>query len=199
MGLIQTLAPTAEPVTLAEAKNHLRVDDDLVDDDALIGILIATARRYGEMLTGRSWITQKWRLQLDAFYSGGDMGAVIELDKGIVQSVDSITYLDMSSTQQTMDLTQLAQDLVSMPARISPKFGTVWPIALPQIGAVQINYTAGYGATEAAIPEGIRQWVLLRLTSLYEHRGEAEVVSRGKLEPLPWVDGLLDPYKVLTL
>ena len=199
MGLIQTLAPTIEPISVAEAKNHLRLDSDLVDDDALINILISSARRYGEMLTGRSWITQKWRLQLDAFYSGGDMGAIIELDRGIVQSVDSITYLDMGSVQQTMDLTLLAHDLVSTPARISPKFGTVWPVTLPQIGSVQINYTAGYGNAAASVPEGIRQWMFIRVSTLYEHREEVEQVARGKIEPMPFVDGLLDPYKVLTL
>lgn len=199
MGLIQTLAPTTEPVTLADAKNHLRLDDDLVDDDVLITFLIASARRYGEMLTGRSWITQKWRLQLDSFYPSPDGGQIIELDRGIVQSVDSITYLDTSSAQQTMDLTLLAKDLVSMPARISPKFGTVWPIALPQIGAVQINYTAGYGDTPDTVPEGIRQWMLVRISTLYEHREEVEQVARGKIEPMPFVDSLLDPYKVLVL
>lgn len=199
MGLIQTTAPTAEPVTLADAKNHLRIDDDILNDDALITLLISAARKYGEMLTGRSWMTQSWKLQLDSFYPSADCGQVIELDRGIVQSIDSITYLDTSSTQQTMDLTLLAKDLVAMPARISPKFGTVWPIALPQIGAVQINYTAGYGSTAASVPEGIRQWMLVRISTLYEHREEVEQVARGKIEPMPFIDSLLDPYKVLTL
>lgn len=199
MGLIQTTAPTSEPVTLADAKNHLRIDSDIVNDDALITLLITAARKYGEMLTGRSWMTQSWRLQLDGFYQSPDCSQVIELDRGIVQSVDSITYLDTSSVQQSMDLTLLAKDLVSVPARISPKFGTVWPIAPPQIGAVQINYTAGYGNTVGSVPEGIRQWMLVRITSLYQHREEVEQVARGKIETIPFYDSVLDPYKVLTL
>jgi len=199
MGLIQTLAPVNEPVSVAEAANHLRIDSDITNDDDLIALLITSARKYGEMLTGRSWITQKWRLQLDSFYIADTPAQIIELDRGIVQSIDSITYLDMSGTQQSMDMTLLAKDLVSTPARISPKFGTVWPIALPQIGAVQINYTAGYGDNATDVPSGIRQWMLVRISTLYEHREEVEQVARGKIEPMPFIDGMLDPYKVLTL
>jgi uncharacterized phiE125 gp8 family phage protein len=197
VALVQLTPPAAEPLTVAEAKNHLRIDSDITQDDALIGILISAARKYGEMVTGRSWITQQWRMVLDGFYSN-DYG-IIELDRGIVQSVDSITYLDTSSVSRAMDLSVLAKDFTSMPARISPVFGTVWPISLPQIGAVQINYTAGYGAASSFVPEGIRQWMLVRLTTLYEHREEVEIVARGKIEPMPFIDGLLDPYKVLTL
>jgi uncharacterized phiE125 gp8 family phage protein len=81
--------------------------------------------------------------------------------------------------------------------RITPRFGKVWPIPVPQVGAVQIDYTAGYGTTPYSVPAGIRQWMLLRLTSLYENRGEAAVMARGTVNPLPWVDGLLDPYRVV--
>ena len=200
MALVQLVPPATEPVSLADVKNHLRVDADLSVDDVLIGLLISAARRYGEMVTGRSWITQQWRLQLDGLYSCDcePGNGIVELDRGIVQSVDAITYLDTSSVSQTMDLAQLAQDLVSLPARISPKFGMVWPVTLPQIGAIQIDYTAGYGDEAEDVPEGLRQWLLVRVSTLYEHRQEVEV-QRGKIETPAFIDGLLDPYKVLTV
>jgi hypothetical protein len=75
----------------------------------------------------------------------------------------------------------------------------VWPIPLPQIGAVQINYTAGYGTTAASVPEGIRHWMLMRISTLYENREEVAILGRGKVDPLPFVDGLLDPYRVPLL
>ena len=66
-------------------------------------------------------------------------------------------------------------------------------IALPEAGAIAVNYTAGYGAAGVSVPQGIISWMLLRIGMLYEHR---EQVADGQLTPLPHVDGLLDPYRV---
>ena len=68
----------------------------------------------------------------------------------------------------------------------------------PQIGAVSVTFDAGYG-TAAQVPEGIKSWIKLRVGSLYAHREEVAVVSRGRLETLPFIEGLLDPYKVALI
>lgn len=209
MPLVQTSAPATEPVTLAEAKNHLRVDADLTQDDALITLLIGAARRYAEMYCNRSFITQQWRLVLDSF-PGPSMygvpfgvtyslpGHAVLLERGNVQSVDSVVYTAMDGTEATMPATDWVADLSGGLARLTPKFGKIWPIPLPQIGAVKVNYTAGYGSSATDVPEGIRQWILLRLNTLYENREEVAILQRGKVDPLPFVDGLLDPYRVVV-
>ena len=46
------------------------------------------------------------------------------------------------------------------------------------------------------VPEGIKSWIKLRVGSLYTHREEMAVLSRGRIDPLPFVQGLLDPYRV---
>ena len=214
MPLIQTSAPAAEPLVLADVKNYLRVDADLTNDDALITMMIGAARRYAEHYTGRSFITQQWRLVMDSF--PGQMQAAYAMwgqifglpangvlfEKGPVQSVDSIVYTAMDGTTQTIatpGAPNYAVDLSDPVPRMTPGFGRVWPIPLPQIGAVAINFTAGYGATAASVPEGIRDWMLMRIKSRYDTGGEVTAAQRGKIEPLPWVDSMLDPYRVVWL
>lgn len=208
MPLIQTTAPGTEPVTLAEAKLHLRVDADLTADDTLITLLIGAARRYAEMYCNRSLITQRWRLVIDSFPGPSMIGVpfgipytlpghAILLERGRVQSVDGITYTAMDGNEATMLITDWVAETASPIARVTPRFGKIWPIPLPQIGAVKVDFTAGYGDTSAAIPEGIKHWILLRTGTLYENREEVAVINKGKVEPLPFIDGLLDPYRVV--
>jgi uncharacterized phiE125 gp8 family phage protein len=202
---IQLVTPPAEePVTLIEAKLHLRVDFD--DDDTLIASLITAARQAAETLTGRQLITARWKQVLDCFPGPSLMGVpagqaftlpghAILLAKAPVQSVVSINYLDMGSVNQTMSALTYTVDAACEPARITPVFGQIWPICLPQIGAVSVTFDAGYG-TAAQVPEGIKSWIKLRVGSLYAHREEVAALSRGRIDSLPFIDGLLDPYKV---
>ena len=148
--------PAIEPITLADAKQHLRME--VSDDDALITLLIAAARQYAEQLTRTSFITQQWSLVLDAFPGPSLMGVpaglpcslpghAILLEHGPVQSIDSITYVDMSSTVQTMPSANYIADMAGLLTRVTPKFGQIWPITLPQIASVSVNFTAGYGTS----------------------------------------------------
>ena len=210
MPLMQLVPPSIEPLTVAEAKNFCKSDTDLVDDDALFGLLITSARVYAEAYTARSFISQQWRLVMDSF-PGNMMQAVpwgrtfslpgnaILLERAPVISVDSITYTDMGGAQQTVPSSEYVADLSGPMPRITPGFGKIWPITLPQIGAAAANFTAGYGSTAASVPAGIRDCLLMRVKSRYDMRGEVTVASRGKIEPLPWVDALLDPYRVPSL
>ena len=207
---LQLITPPAqEPVSLAEAKLHLRVD--FPDDDALIVAIIAAARQHAEMLTRRQFITARWKLVLDRFPGAGWMGRTVEgagepfslprnailLPKSPLQAVLGIDYLDTSNVLQTLPDTDYTVDAACEPARITPVFGATWPITLPQIAAVSVLFDAGYGDA-AAVPEGIKAWIKLRVGSLYEHREDFALITRGRIEALPFVDGLLDPYRVIS-
>lgn len=182
--------PAVEPVSTGEARTHLRVD--MADDDQLINVLISAARQYAEMATQRQLVTATWKLVLDGFRDNP-----VLLNKSPVQSVVSVKYLDMTGTQQTLSASEYTVDTSTEPARIAPRFGKVWPIALPQIGSVEIIFTAGYGDA-AAVPEGIKAWIKMRIGSLYQHREEVGVIASGRIDPLPFVDGLLDPFRVVS-
>ena len=112
--------PAGEPISLAEAKLHLRVDGG--DDDPLIGSLITAARQAAETITGRQLMTARWRLVLDAFPgpllmhagSGSSFSLpahAILLAKCPVQSVVSVEYLDMNGTMQVLPATMSEADI----------------------------------------------------------------------------------------
>ena len=104
------------------------------------------------MLTRRQIVTARWKLVLDSFPGPSLMGVpagepfslpghAILLPKSPLQAVQSIQYLDMSGAWQTMPATDYTVDAVCEPARITPVFGKIWPISLPQIGAVAGVYS----------------------------------------------------------
>lgn len=221
MGLRLTQAPATEPVTLEEAKLHLRVMDS--SEDALISILISAARIHAENVCRRVFVTQKWDLFLDAFpfytyygvipgyvpvdqlpaawvtmrnYSVRFRGSKIDIPFPRLQSVDSVKYIDASGVLQTLDPAQYVVDSVSEPGVLTPTTGTYWPDTQNTTNAVQISFTAGYGAV-ADVPAGIKSWILLRVGALFENREEASVAYRVTVQELPYVNTLLDPYRIM--
>lgn len=199
MGYILVTPPGSEPISRGEAKLHLRVDDinGAHPDDPLIDALVAASRQYAEQQTQRSLITQLWRYVTDCFPDE------IKLIKGPISSIGTISYTDMAGAtqaitwsapvdgiQRSTDLTLIA-DLNGPLARITPAFGCTWPNTLPQIGSVVVPFTAGYGAA-SDVPIGIKQWMLLRIGAMYQNREEVG----ADLKPLPFIDSLLDRYRI---
>ncbi len=182
-------APTAEPVTLAEVKLHLRVEDNA--DDALIAALITAARQHAEHDTRRALVTQTWKLVLDAFPE-----SVITLDRAPVSAVVSVVYIDPEGVSQTLSAAGYQLDAVTEPCRLVPAYGSTWPATRAQVNAVTVTYTCGYGNPDT-VPESIKRWMLLRIGALYENREEVLTGRAITLAPLPFVDALLAPYRLL--
>jgi uncharacterized phiE125 gp8 family phage protein len=179
-------APALEPVTLAEAKLHLRVDG--TDEDTLITPLIVAARQYAEHLTERALITQAWELVVDAFPS-----AEIRLPRPPLISITSVKYDDTAGVERTLSPTTYSPDVYSEPGWLLPAHGYDWPDTWDAANAVRVRYSAGYGAAASAVPEGIKSWILLRVGSLYRQREE---LVDGRLITPSYIDRLLDPYRV---
>lgn len=221
MGIRLTQAPAEEPITLAEAKLHLRVTDS--GDDTLISMLISAARIHAENVCRRVFVTQKWDLFLDAFpfytyygvipgyvpvdqlpaawmtmrnYAVRFRGSKIDIPFPRLQSVDVVKYIDANGVMQTMDPSAYVVDAISEPGVLTPAAGTYWPDTLNTTNAVQISFTAGYGGA-IDVPAGIKSWILLRVGALYENREEVSVATRVTVQELPYVDTLLDPYRIM--
>lgn len=156
--------------------------------DPFLNILIKSARQYAEMLLGRYLITQTVDLYLDCFPDW-------EIKLPPLQSVTAITYVDTAGDTQTMTASDYLVDSASVPARITPAYGKTWPSTREQNNAVKVRFIAGYGAA-SAVPECIKNWMLMRVKQLYDQRDMVSVGSAVAEFPRSYVDGLLDSEKV---
>lgn len=175
MGLSLVTAPTVYPVTLQVAKNHLRVDNDIIEDDALIMGLIAAATEYAETFTRRALISQTWDYKRDAFPNGD--GFYLPLPA--LQSVTSITYTDSDGTSQTFSSSKYIVDTDSKPGRIALAYQQSWPVTRNIINAVTTRFVAGYGDDPADVPESIRLAMLLMIGHWYENRESVAALPSG--------------------
>ena len=184
MAIKRLSEPSSEPVTLADAKRHLRVDGS--DDDTYITTLIEVARRAAEDRMERTLITTTWKLTLDQFQES------IILPMPRIQAISSVIYNNRSNQQVALSAADWFLDSDSEPGWLVPAINKSWPLTLG-INAVAITYTAGYGATATTVPAPVKQWILLAIGDLYDQfrslSGEKPVV------PQNFADSLLDPYR----
>lgn len=181
-------AATVEPLTLAEAKMHLKVEDDANDEDALIQDLIVTAREWVENYCRRSVASRTYELRMDNWCTP------IRLPRGPVTSLTHIKYVNSGGTLTTLDADQYQVDLYSTPPCIVPAYGVVWPtVKSGEINAILIEYVAGY-ATVNGFPKAIQSAMKLIVGHLYANR---ELVVEKQTFEVPFaVKSLLAPYEV---
>jgi uncharacterized phiE125 gp8 family phage protein len=198
MALTLVTAPIVEPISLEEAKAHLRVDH--TDDDAMIEIYIRAAREYVEGpygFLGRALVTQTWRLTLDEFPDNE-----IKIPLPPLQSITNLYYDDPDGNEQIVSPTDYFVDTASEPGWIIPIASADWPTPIDAINSVRIDFVAGYAPDTgqspidytANIPFNIKAALLLTMANLYEHREENATTSFSSL-PMG-VDMLLRQFKI---
>lgn len=189
MALQRIAAPAAEPVSLAEAKVHLRVIHDA--EDASISRMIRAAREHldgRDGILGRALVTQTWELVMDSFPVGP-----IQIPLPPLQSITSVKYLDADGQEQTLATSDYVVDVASEPGWIAPV--DVWPVTFDTVNAVRIRFVAGYGDA-SAVPAALAQAILLAVGDLWANR------QTGVDRPLtqnPAFDSLVFPYRVRLL
>lgn len=191
MSLLLITDAATEPVTLAEARLHLRLASDYTTEDATISALIKAARRMAEHELGRALITQTWEEVLDAFPDDE-----IALTMPRVIAITSIKYIDTSEVEQTITSTNYALDSSALPGWVKPAYGLDWPTdVLDSTNVVRVRYTAGYGSA-SDVPEEVKAWIKLQLASMWRNREAfAEGVSVAEI-PNRFVAALLDRERV---
>ncbi|MBI5111305.1 MAG: phage head-tail connector protein [Rhodovulum sp.] len=188
-------APTVPLVSLDDAKRHLRVDHS--DDDVLItGLVAAVAAKLDPALggvLGRALRPATWELRFPHFPCGK-----IELPYPPCTAIASIEYDGFDGITRT--LAEFIHYRVFLRpldrSFVTPIYGGSWPSARGDYESVRIRYTAGYAiaGSEDSLPAAIKEWVLLQIGTLYEHR-ETVVTAPAAVLPAD-VDTLILPFRV---
>lgn len=160
--LTVTTPPATEPVSLAEAKAHMRITHD-ADDDA-IESLIRAARAMCEGYTGRALVSRGVSLYMDAWVQD-----IVALPLPPLQSVGAIHVYDAAGVAATFPATSYAVDAKSHPARIL--LSGAPPQPGQSLSGIEIAYTAGYGDA-ADVPQPLKEGILRLVAHLYLNRGD---------------------------
>jgi uncharacterized phiE125 gp8 family phage protein len=196
MGLIRTVEPDEEPISLDEAKAQIRQDLD-VDDDLIVG-WIRDAREFCESSTERSLVTQTWQLTLDYCWpevrrSGRCVNRIV-IPRPPLASVTSVQYVDSAGATQT-----LAADQYQVYRRdtgesaIEPAYGVTWPTVREQPAAITVTFVAGTAA--ASVPELAKSLMKLYIAHRDQNREAVNVGNIVTEMPLG-VDVLIDRLRV---
>lgn len=158
--MYRTVWPTSYPVTLDQVKDRIGIGhDDLSSDDELQS-LIATATQLVEDTTSRALMTQSRQLDLDYFPEEIEIRCMPVTSASVV-----ITYVSGGATL-TVTSTDYEVDVVSIPPRIRPDYGIVWPDTDETLRAVHVAFTAGYASIDA-VPPLAKRAVLEAVDSMY--------------------------------
>jgi uncharacterized phiE125 gp8 family phage protein len=191
MALQLTAAPAAEPISLAEAKAHLRVDTD--DEDALIGSLITAARMLIERTLGLALVTQGWSYFLDHWPERG----CIALPLLPMQAVSAVTVHDADGGASVLDSDGYTMDVLSAPARLVLT-APAPSVTMRAFNAYEVAFTAGFGDAGSDVPQPMRHAVTLLVAHWFERREPVEL-GPGPQEVPAIVSGLLQPYRRVRL
>ncbi len=182
-------SPVAEPVLLAELKDHLRLDDSV--DDAALGALVSAARTMVEAHLGLALINRPIAVYLDAWPSAPTLadspwwpgvreGAITEMGRAVhfvrlpvrpVQAVLSVHTLSADDVETVWGPEHYYLKPGNAPA-LYRKQGHAWPVPGRTADGIKITVTAGFGDSWNDVPAAIRQALLLLAAHLFTNRGD---------------------------
>jgi uncharacterized phiE125 gp8 family phage protein len=154
--------PSAEPLTLAEVKAHLRLDG--AEEDALLQSLVNTAREFLERETGLCLIAQTWRLYLDRWPQGG----VIRILKSPVQEIKTVTVYGLEGEPVQVSLEDHLLDGAGRPARLWLRHT---PVTGRTVNGIEIDFSAGYGEAGTDLPDTLKRAMLIHIGQMFAFRG----------------------------
>lgn len=182
------MPPLAEPVSLADAKAHLRIET--AEHDQTIGDLIAVARDHLERSLSLSLISQTWRLYLDAWPADG----LVRLNRGPAQDIVDLRVYDEEGGEIIGETTWWL-DGASRPARL-------WMRLAPQprrlLNGIEIDVRSGFGDTATDVPDSLRRAILIHVAAMFELSGAFGLADQPAVIPDGW-ERLVAPFRMARL
>jgi uncharacterized phiE125 gp8 family phage protein len=185
--------PVAEPVTLEEVCEHVRVTNN--DSDTYLQPLISAARRYVETFTRRALINQT----LDFWTDSVPSGDTLALPRPPLQSVTSVTSYDSSDVGTVFSSTNYRVEAENHETgRVVLKSTADWPSNTRDWHGLNVRFVAGYGTDPENVPEPIRHAIKLLVAHWFENREPVNIGNIVSDIPL-MVHHLIYPFKVILL
>jgi len=177
--------PATEPVTLAEAKAHCRVDIDA--DDALIQGYIRAARELCEDYVERTFVTQQLQMKLDQWPIEVELPRPPMSNAGTTTAVIVTYTLSDTGATQTLPASVYRVDRDATPGVVRNRYGYTWPSNRDDQNSISVTWWAGYDDV-SAIPQRVKNAVLMTVLALYEGRGDAQLPAGAKalLDSVSW-------------
>jgi uncharacterized phiE125 gp8 family phage protein len=183
-------APVVEPLSLEEARAHLRVDGH--EEDALLEEYVTTARAWCELYLGRALVTQAWR----AHFGGWPEDGALELPMAPLQSVTAVQYTPDGAAWLTVAPATYRVVSSVDPGAVILAPGQGWPSETLDAGLpVAVEFVCGYGPAGGNVPAPVRQAMRWLVGHMMENR---EAVSMTNVPPqvMPMsVRWALDPLR----
>jgi uncharacterized phiE125 gp8 family phage protein len=185
-------AATSEPCVAADLKSQLRITSS--SQDTYLGTLLKAARIWAEDYLRFQLVSATWELYLDEF---PDSGKCIYIQKSPVTAISSFTYIDSDGDTQTLtEGTDFVADYNSMPCRIYEAYDETWPTPRDIRNCITIRFVAGY-ATALAVPEIIKQAILIKAATMYENPNEEVSGTQVSQFDAVTAQKLLAPYRAI--
>ena len=175
-------APTSKPISLSEAKLHLRVTEN--DDDKLINSLIAGATEQVEDYLWRKLVTQTWDVFYDCFEYTND------LPFGTLQSVALVKYYDTNDSLQTLATSVYQVNTDANTGQFVLVSNQTWPSIYSRVNPIEVRIICGYGAA-SAVPDSIKSAIKIKVELMYGNLFENE---RSQL--MTAYESLLNQYRM---
>ena len=198
MAFRRIVEPVVEPITLDQAKAHLRLRT--ADQDARVTDAIKAARDAIEQITGRALLAQDWALRLEAL--GADC-RTLELPRPPVSAILTVT-LGAPGVAVVIAADRYELDADAEPGRLVWADGA-YRTALGAFAArpamLRITTRNGYGVAAASLPPGLVQCTYQLMATFFLHREDGIVLPAAQaLERAPApVREILESYRLGSL
>ncbi|MEL6919589.1 MAG: head-tail connector protein [Pseudomonadota bacterium] len=177
--------PSVTPVSLAQAKAHLRITHN--DEDTLIGELIEAATRFMADNDGVCCITQTWR------YFVSDICQPRRIHRYPVSTVEAAIVYDADGHATTATAGEVLIDTRKRPAALT---FDVTSIGANADNGADVDIVFGFGETAVDVPDTLRRAILILVAHWYTLRGDVAPSQQPVSVPEQY-NRLVAPYRHL--